>query len=117
MMMTEIQGIVFRFQALLREDFKYPTIAIDEFFDAIEAGNDAKQYTVADPLTYRIEDKNGLLVDVRRHFIVSAGVLTAVGIQCIFFTDKGTFYWGLAPGDADFLKIANVKQFYRRGRL
>ena len=100
-----------RFQTLLREDFKYPTEAITEFFDEINRGNESKEGLVSDPLTYRIEDKNGLPVEIRRHFMVSAGVLTSVGIQCIFFTDKGTFYWGLAPRDGDFLKLANVSNF------
>ena len=100
-----------RFQTLLREDFKYPTEAITEFFDEINRGNESREGNVSDPLTYRIEDKNGLLVDIGRHLMVSAGVLTTVGIQCIFFTDKGTFYWGLAPRDGDFLKLANVSNF------
>ena len=105
------EGDGVRFQTLLREDFIYPTKAIEDFFKEIQFGDDARQFSIADPLTYKLEDKNGLPVDVRRHLVVSVGVLTSVGVQCVFLTDKGAFYWGLTPGETQFFKVANVSNF------
>ena len=100
-----------RFETLLREDFKYPTQAMKDFFDAIRQGDDSREVNVSDPLTYRLEDKNGELVDVRKHHVLSLGVLTNVGVQCVFMSDKGVFYFGLTPREKLFLKLAHVSNF------
>ena len=100
-----------KYTSILREDFLAPSKAILDLFKVVEEGRDALETTVADALTYRLEDKNGRLIDVRKHHIVSVGVLTSGGIQCVFLSDKGAFYWGFAPGEQNFFRVANVSNF------
>ena len=99
-----------------RVDFQeHASNRINDFFDLVDKGEDAIQFTIGDPFTYQVQTIEGEKVKFLNFTISEIGAFASAGAQSIAMTDKGVFYWGINPrlteDVSSFVNIGKVSKF------
>ena len=109
-----------KYTDILKRDFMFLSDPLNDFFDAIDDGEDSFTLNLGDPFTYVFRDIDGSRPKISAIFQSDIGAFSSAGAQAIAFTDKGVFYWGVnarAQNASNFVNMGKVSKFLGAGNF